>query len=157
MQHEEPPPPPPFIPGSNVSQGPTTPMAGGAPPLDPMNAGSADAVIRPFVDASGWLKFIGIMSIVVGALYALSCYGIVIAWLPIWIGVLVVQGADRLRAGAEIGDYGMQAIGAQKLKLAVTIWGILMIIGLVLTVLMFVGVIMMFLAAGAAGMSQGGY
>jgi hypothetical protein len=130
----------------------------GAPPLDPLNAGSAEAVIRPLVESSGWLKFIGVMSIVSGALYALSCYGIVVAWLPIWIGVLVVQGADRLRIGADMGDHAMQAAGAQKLKLAITIWGILMIIGLVLTVLMIVGMIMMFMAAGAAGMSQtGGY
>lgn len=155
--HEEPPPPPPFIPGSTVNPGPANmPGVPGSPPLDPMNPGSAEAVIRPFVDASGWMKFIGVMSIIAGAMQVLSCYGIVIAWLPIWIGVLLVQGADRLRIGSDMGDHAMMAVGAQKVGLALKIYGILMIIGLALGVLAIVGLIMLFMAAGAAGMQGAG-
>jgi len=42
---------------------------------------------------TGWLKFVGIVTIVSGALAALSVIGIVFAWIPIWLGVLLMQAA----------------------------------------------------------------
>ena len=44
---------------------------------------------------TGWLKFVGIVTIVSGALAALSVIGIVFAWIPIWLGVLLMQAAAR--------------------------------------------------------------
>ncbi|MFO7651171.1 MAG: DUF5362 family protein, partial [bacterium] len=44
---------------------------------------------------AGWLKFFGIVTIIAGALNALSLVGILWAWLPIWLGVLLVQAGSR--------------------------------------------------------------
>lgn len=44
---------------------------------------------------SGWVKFYGIMNIIGGALAALTIIGIIFAWLPIWMGVILVQAANR--------------------------------------------------------------
>ncbi len=47
------------------------------------------------MNMKGWLKFLGILNIVGGALYALTIVGLVVAWLPIWMGVLLVQAANQ--------------------------------------------------------------
>ncbi|NIW79677.1 MAG: hypothetical protein GWN16_09545, partial [Calditrichae bacterium] len=44
---------------------------------------------------SAWLKFLGIVSIISGAVVAITIVGIIIAWLPIWLGVLLFQAGDR--------------------------------------------------------------
>ena len=47
------------------------------------------------INMNGWLKFLGIINIISGALTALSLVGIIIAWLPIWLGVLLIQAGNR--------------------------------------------------------------
>jgi uncharacterized membrane protein HdeD (DUF308 family) len=44
--------------------------------------------------ASGWMKFLGILCIISGALSALTLLGIIVAWLPIWLGVLLYQAGN---------------------------------------------------------------
>ena len=50
------------------------------------------------VSTSGWLKFIGIFFIIYGGLIAITIIGIIIAWLPIWMGILLYS------AGKKAGD-----------------------------------------------------
>lgn len=79
---------------------------------------------------SGWLKFVGIVSLVSGILQALSIVGIIWAWLTIWVGILLNQAGSRARAWADSGDE--TALGAliAKLKTTFTIIGILTIVSL---------------------------
>lgn len=53
---------------------------------------------------AGWIKFLGIIFIVYGAFIALSIVGIVIAWLPIWMGYLLVKAAAKLKTATTSGD-----------------------------------------------------
>jgi len=46
----------------------------------------------------GWLKFIGLLSLIYGIITALTIVGILIAWLPIWMGVLLFQAGSRAQA-----------------------------------------------------------
>ncbi|MFO7675458.1 MAG: DUF5362 family protein [bacterium] len=85
--------------------------------------------------AKGWLKFLGILSIVVGGLYALTLVGIVFAWMPIWIGVLMVQAGGRAQQFAERGDAQSLAEYTGRIKALVTIAGILAIITLALSII----------------------
>ncbi len=55
------------------------------------------------VNMTGWLKFVGIVTIVSGALAALSVVGIIFAWIPIWLGILLMQAAARAE-NARISD-----------------------------------------------------
>ena len=50
----------------------------------------------PLYNAKGWMKFVGVLSIIYGVLVALSIIGILIAWLPIWIGILLFQSASAV-------------------------------------------------------------
>ena len=52
----------------------------------------------PISSRTGWIRFFGIMLIVYGALTALTIVGIVVAWIPIWLGVLLIRTADASKS-----------------------------------------------------------
>ena len=68
-------------------------------------------VMQPLHDAAGWMKLIGTLAIIQGVLLALTIVGLIIAWLPIWLGVLlnrvhmqslvVIQPIDILADGRQ--------------------------------------------------------
>jgi hypothetical protein len=52
----------------------------------------------PIYQARGWLKFLGVLSIMSGVGQALSLVGILVAWLPIWMGVLMFQAGSNIES-----------------------------------------------------------
>lgn len=46
---------------------------------------------------SGWLKFVGAITILSAVPAALSIFGLVIAWLPIWLGILLIQAGSAAK------------------------------------------------------------
>ncbi len=104
---------------------------------------SADLRQQQIVDSvkglKGWLKFLGILSIIGGILYALTLVGIIFAWLPIWLGVILNQAGSKAAEYAERGDNASLAALLEKLKTYFTITGILVIIsfalGIIITIL----------------------
>ncbi len=92
-------------------------------------------IIGPLAKAKGWMKLIAVLSIVYGVLVAITIIGLVVAWLPIWVGVLLWQTAEKSELAAESGNE-MDAIEAtSKLKTLFTVYGVLTLIGIVLTVI----------------------
>jgi hypothetical protein len=53
---------------------------------------------------AGWAKFMGIMTIIGGCLQVLTIIGIVIAWLPIWMGVILTKAGTKAGEYADKGD-----------------------------------------------------
>ena len=102
----------------------------------------------------GWIKFLGIVFIVTGAIQALSIVGIVIAWLPIWMGVLLMQVAKFADRFEQLKD--VEALHQMLIKLRVffTVQGIMLIIALILAVVMVI-VYIIFGIALVGMMSQG--
>lgn len=94
----------------------------------------------------GWLKLLGIVQIIAGALQALTIFGIFWAWLPIWMGVILNGAANRAGEYAEKGDEQALADFTSKLKLYFVINGVMMIVSLavvalaVMIVMLLVGV-----------------
>ena len=66
------------------------PPIGGAPPTNPLSN-----LMITARSMAGWLKFVGVVYIISGVLSALTIIGIIVAWLPIWMGVLIYQAGDR--------------------------------------------------------------
>lgn len=97
----------------------------------------------------GWLKLLGIVQIVAGILQALTIVGIIWAWLPIWMGVILNSAGNKAQEFAEKGDPQALADFTGKLKLYFIISGMVMIFSLaavallliILTVLAILGVI----------------
>jgi hypothetical protein len=78
----------------------------------------------------GWMKFMGIMNIIAGALNALSLVGILWAWIPIWVGVILVGAGSKADEFAQRGDAASLEAMTGKLKSYFTISGILMIVSM---------------------------
>jgi hypothetical protein len=105
------------------------------------HGGSASASVSelsaPLAAAKGWMKFVGIMFIIQGALTALTIVGIIIAWLPIWIGVLLLQSAGAVERAHAANDAAALQDSLGKLKTYFVIQGVLYLVGLVIMVLYF--------------------
>lgn len=80
---------------------------------------------------NGWLKFMGIVMIISGALTALSIVGLIVAWIPIWLGVLLLQAGGKA-SNARLTNNPMElVVMMDKLRLFFVIAGILVIVELV--------------------------
>lgn len=87
---------------------------------------------------TGWLKFIGIVLIIMGALGALSIIGIVIAWLPIWLGVLLLQAGNKASSANMTKNPAELVLMLDKLRLFFVIYGVLIIVYIAIIVLGFI-------------------
>lgn len=83
---------------------------------------------------TGWLKFLGIMNIISGALTALSLWGIIIAWLPIWLGILLLQAGNKISSAQFSNNRGELVQMMDKLRLYFIIQGVLIIVSIVLVI-----------------------
>ncbi|HTW90979.1 MAG TPA: DUF5362 family protein [bacterium] len=76
---------------------------------------------------AGWAKFMGIMTIIGGCMQALTIFGIVIAWLPIWMGVVLLQAGSKAGEYADKGDFAALDGMTGQLKTYFTISGVMII------------------------------
>ena len=100
---------------------------------------------------TGWMKLVGIMAIISGAVQALTIFGIIIAWLPIWMGILLFQSANAIGRAYETDSKVAMKVSLSKLKTYFVITGVLTLIGIIILVLAF---FFGFLGAGLAAFSQ---
>ena len=91
----------------------------------------------PIFQSKGWIKFIGILSIIQGIVAALTLVGLIIAWLPIWIGVLLMQCASAIERARIRGDKASLLNSLEKLRTYFTIQGILTLLSLVAVAIAF--------------------
>jgi len=113
-----------------------------------------DAVARKNAKGmTGWMKFMGIMTIIGGAINALTLVGILWAWLPIWLGVVLTQAGSRAQDYADKGDTASLEAMTGKLKSYFVLSGIVMIVSMAIGVL--AGVVwVILLAAGVMSTSS---
>jgi len=115
--------------------------------------GDVRATMRPLTDGRFWMKLLGVMMIISGGLQVLSIIGLLWAWVPIWLGVLLFQAAGAAAEASASDDVAAGARATDKLRLFFMIQGILMLIALVIVGLVFLlgGFAML---AGLAGMGN---
>ena len=92
---------------------------------------------QPLASGKGWMKFVGIVSIIHGALIALSIIGIVIAWLPIWIGVLLMQSANAIERAQLSGDADALKESLARLRTYFVVLGVLILVGIIISAVYF--------------------
>lgn len=108
----------------------------------------AQRIIQPIYAAKGWMKFLGVLSIVYGVFMALTIIGLLIAWLPIWMGVLLTQSAKKADEAFKSGAEADAIESLSKLKTMFTIYGVMSIIGLALSVVYIVIIIGLIASGG---------
>ncbi|NOQ97142.1 MAG: hypothetical protein GQ561_03180 [Calditrichae bacterium] len=102
---------------------------------------------------TGWLKFIAIMSFVYAGIVVISSWGIglIFAWLPVWLGILLLQAANRITNARFANNQGELVQMMDKLRLFFAILGVLIIVGIVLVIIVMIvfgGLIFQYMQGG---------
>ena len=86
---------------------------------------------------AAWMKFLGIIYIIQAAITTLFTFfvGILVAWLPLWLGILLFQAGNRASSAA-VGKNPQELIPMlDKLRLFFIINGIVLIIFLAIGIM----------------------
>ena len=86
----------------------------------------------PLFRARGWMKFIGVLSIITGVMQIFTIWGILICWLPIWMGVTLCQASSGFADAYESLRPNDLKRGAEKLATYFTIMGVITLIGMII-------------------------
>ena len=108
----------------------------------------------PISSRTGWIRFLGIFLIVYGVLIALSIIGIVIAWIPIWLGLLLTRTADASNSLMISNDSDYASELLENLGKFFKISGIVTVVTLVLSLvslLIWIPIAVAFVASGPTG------
>ncbi len=109
----------------------------GTPVPEPIQ-GLIQQISYTLYDCRGWMKLMGVMFIIIGVFYAITIIGLIIAWVPIWLGVLLFQSANAAeRAYETASDYELHH-SLSKLKVYFIIMGILTLISIIFAILAFI-------------------
>lgn len=88
--------------------------------------------------SKGWIKLVGVLLLIYGIFIAITIVGIVIAWLPIWLGILLIQVSNRLTDAQLSGDKFALIKAQSNLGTYFTIYGVLALVGIIITVVVFI-------------------
>jgi hypothetical protein len=105
-------------------------------------------------DMSGWIKFLGIVYMISGGISIIFTFGIgiIIAWMPIWLGVILLKVSNGSRA---VADGKAESLGEMfgSLKTFFILSGIFTIISIAFSLIwfMFIGIAMISGFLGEAG------
>jgi hypothetical protein len=108
-------------------------------------------MIEPLYRVKGWVKFAGVMSIIQGAFSVLTIWGIIVAWLPIWMGVLLCSASNKIRTAYETNNEDEFRSSMEKLGLYFRILGIL---GIAIIGLAVVGILIAMLLPALAAVRE---
>ncbi|MEA2023828.1 MAG: DUF5362 family protein [Actinomycetota bacterium] len=100
-------------------------------------------VIQPINAARGWMKLLAVMMFISGGLAALTIIGLLVAWLPLWMGYLLWKSASSAEDATMSGSEAEAIDSLSRLKIMFTVQGVLMAIYLGLTALFIILIIVM--------------
>lgn len=106
------------------------------PPAQASDGRTIQEMSTPIYQARGWLKFLGVLNVIAGVGQALSIVGILWAWLPIWMGVLMFQAGSSIDQAAQFGDRFAFLRSMGSLKTYFVLMGVLTLIGIIFAVIM---------------------
>jgi hypothetical protein len=93
-------------------------------------------IVKPLAttlaSVGGWMKFLAVLSFIAGGLYVLSVWGILVAWLPIWIGVVLWGAATKAQEASLSGSADELNASLDKIRFSFKLYGVRFIIGIVL-------------------------
>jgi len=123
-------------------------------PVIPVRDNEIPAEITAPLDGSSiWMKITAVMMIIQGALTCLTIIGILFAWVPILMGVILWQAANAGMEAHQKLNAAALIRSLDKLKVYFIINGILSIIGFA-GMLIFIAVILIGLLAGDSGFGR---
>ncbi|MDY0076704.1 MAG: DUF5362 family protein [Bacteroidales bacterium] len=98
-------------------------------------------LMQPLKNATGWIKFLGVLLIIYGVVSALTIVGILIAWLPIWLGVLLLRAAKNTNSAYYQGNKSAVLAALNNVGSFFTVYGVVALIGILFFVAFFIFII----------------
>jgi len=98
-------------------------------------------LMQPLKNATGWIKFLGVLLIIYGVVSALTIVGLIIAWLPIWLGVLLLRAAKNTNSAYYQGNKSAVLAALNNVGSFFTVYGVVALIGILLFVAFFIFII----------------
>jgi hypothetical protein len=99
------------------------------------NLNVEDRVVKeisyPIFSSKGWIKLLGILMLIYGVVAALSIIGIIVAWLPIWLGILLIQVSSKTELAQLTGSKEALIKAQNSLSTFFTVYGVLALIGII--------------------------
>jgi len=92
----------------------------------------------PLFAAKGWMRLLGVLSIIGGIITVFSLWGIVICWIPIWIGILLMKAASAIELAQHNGDREQFTECLQQFRTYFTLQGVLSLIYIVAGIIGFI-------------------
>jgi hypothetical protein len=112
-------------------------MSNYIPPVMPaynppaQDTGTVMQLSAPIYQAKGWLKFLGVLTIIGGIFQVLTIVGIISGALSIWMGSLLTQAGSSIEGAAQLGDKYSFITSMNGIKTYFTIQGVLTLISLI--------------------------
>lgn len=88
----------------------------------------------PLFTVKGWMRFLGVLLIACGVIAAVTVFGIIFAWLPIWMGIIMLKAATAVETAYSSGDKNQLLDSLSQIKTFITIYAITVLVGLVFAV-----------------------
>jgi hypothetical protein len=79
----------------------------------------------PLHEGRGWIRFLGWVSLLHGIVLGMTIVGLLVAWLPIWMGVLLLQSAKAVENAHQTGEKHSLLLSLVKLKTYFVVQGIM--------------------------------
>lgn len=92
-------------------------------------------IAEPLYRAKGWMTFAGVLSIIQGIFIIFSLWGIIICWIPIWMGVVLCSASSHVRVAFETENDEEFRVSMQKLGTYFRIFGILALVSIVIAII----------------------
>ncbi len=88
-------------------------------------------MIEPLYRARKWMKFAGVLSIIQGVIQMISLWGILICWIPIWMGAALLSATNCVTRAYETDSEDEFTTAMQKLATYFRIFGIMALLLLI--------------------------
>ena len=99
-------------------------------------------IAEPLYLVKGWMKFAGVLAIIEGIFSIFSLWGIIICWIPIWMGIVLCSASNHIRIAFETNSDDELRTSMEKLGTYFRIFGIITIVMLVIAIIGIIAAIM---------------
>lgn len=84
----------------------------------------ARIIVQPLYDSLLWIRLFAVCLIFYGGLITVTGVGVLIAWIPMWIGVLLLLAGRTIKTSHEKDDVQALLLSLSRLKTIFTILGV---------------------------------
>jgi len=85
---------------------------------------NARNIVQPLYDSLLWIRLFAACLIFYGGLITVTGVGVLVAWVPMWIGVLLLLASKTIKAAHENDDTQALVLSLSRLKTIFTILGV---------------------------------